>query len=46
VKYSENFGARITKIGVTVTKIWRKEVAGPFCNFWEVAKGIFGNFLG
>jgi hypothetical protein len=23
----------------------RKEVAGPFCNFWEVARGIFGNIL-
>jgi hypothetical protein len=28
-----------------VTKIWRKEVVGPFCNFWEVARGIFGNIL-
>jgi hypothetical protein len=25
---SENFGARITKIRVTVAKIWRKEVVG------------------
>jgi hypothetical protein len=27
---SENFGARITEIRVTVAKIWRKEVAGTF----------------
>jgi hypothetical protein len=40
---SENFGSRITKIGVTIVKIWRKEVGGPFCNFQEVARGIFGN---
>jgi hypothetical protein len=20
-----------------------KKLRGPFCNFWEVAKGIFGN---
>jgi hypothetical protein len=26
----ENFGARITKIGVMVVKIWRKEVVGTF----------------
>jgi hypothetical protein len=42
---SENFGARIAEIGVTVVKIWRKEVAGIFCNFWKVARGIFGNTL-
>jgi hypothetical protein len=27
---SEHFGARTAKIGVTVAKIWRKEVAGTF----------------
>jgi hypothetical protein len=27
---SENFGARITEIGVTDAKIWRKEVEGIF----------------
>jgi hypothetical protein len=26
----ENFGARITKIRITVAKIWRKEVVGTF----------------
>jgi hypothetical protein len=26
-------------------KIWRKEVAGIFCNFWNVDRGIFGNIL-
>jgi hypothetical protein len=30
---SKNFGARITKIRVTVAKIWRKEFQGPVCNF-------------
>jgi hypothetical protein len=42
---SENFGARITEIGVTVAKIWRKEFQGPTCNFWKVARGIFGNIF-
>jgi hypothetical protein len=36
--YSENFGARITEIGVTVAKIWPKEFQGPICNFWNVAR--------
>jgi hypothetical protein len=26
----ENFGERITKFGVTVAKIWRKEVIGTY----------------
>jgi hypothetical protein len=32
---SENFGARIAEIGVTVVKIWRKEVAGIFLELLE-----------
>jgi hypothetical protein len=27
---SENFGERITEFGLTVTKIWRKEVIGTY----------------
>jgi hypothetical protein len=27
---SENFGERITEFGVTVAKIWRKEVIGTY----------------
>jgi hypothetical protein len=27
---SENFGQRITEFGVTVVKIWRKEVIGTY----------------
>jgi hypothetical protein len=27
---SENFGQRITEFGVTVAKIWRKEVIGIY----------------
>jgi hypothetical protein len=23
----------------------KKKLQGPFCNFWEVARGIFGNIL-
>jgi hypothetical protein len=30
VKDSENFDARITKIGVAVAKIWQKEVVETF----------------
>jgi hypothetical protein len=40
VKDSENFGARITKIGVAVAMIWRREFWGLICNFWKVARGI------
>jgi hypothetical protein len=29
----ENFGARITKIGVMVKKIWLKEVSGAYLQF-------------
>jgi hypothetical protein len=25
--------------------IWRKEFQGPTCNFWKVARGIFGNIF-
>jgi hypothetical protein len=42
VKDSENFGTRITKIGVAVAKIWRKEFRGFICNIWKVARGISG----
>jgi hypothetical protein len=34
---SENFGARITEIGVTVEKIWLKEVLGLNWNFGKVS---------
>jgi hypothetical protein len=36
---------KITKIGVAVAKIWRKEFWGPICNFWKVARGISGIIL-
>jgi hypothetical protein len=29
----ENFGARITRFGVVVEKIWNFEVLGHFCGF-------------
>jgi hypothetical protein len=45
VKDSENFGARITAIGVAVVKIWQKEFWGLICNFWKVARGISGNIF-
>jgi hypothetical protein len=35
VKDFEIFGARITKIGVAVAKIWRKEVIGTYWKFLE-----------
>jgi hypothetical protein len=31
----EKFGARITKIGVTVAKIWQKDVLGTYLEFQE-----------
>jgi hypothetical protein len=40
VNDSENFGTRITKIGVAVAKIWRKEVIGTYLEFLEVARAI------
>jgi hypothetical protein len=42
---SKSSGERITGFGVTVAKIWQKEVQGPICNFRKVARGIFGNIL-
>jgi hypothetical protein len=33
VKDFENFGARITEIGVAVAKIWGKEVIGTYLEF-------------
>jgi hypothetical protein len=30
----ENFGARITRFGVVVEKIWNFEVSGYFCGFF------------
>jgi hypothetical protein len=42
VKASENFGVRITEIGVAVAKIWRKEFWGLIYIFWKVARGISG----
>jgi hypothetical protein len=45
VKFFKNFGTRIAEIGVVVTKIWQKEFRGLICNFWKVAKGIFGNIF-
>jgi hypothetical protein len=43
---SENFGARITKIRVTVEKIWLKEVSGTYLQFWKVSRANFGKFQG
>jgi hypothetical protein len=40
VNDSENFGTRITEIGVAVAKIWRKEVIGTYLEFLEVARAI------
>jgi hypothetical protein len=38
---------RITEIGVTVAKIWRKKIQGRICKFWKVARAnqefIFDN---
>jgi hypothetical protein len=42
---SKSYGKRITEFGVTVVNIWRKEVQAPICNFWKVARGIFGNIF-
>jgi hypothetical protein len=42
VNDSKNFGAKITKIGVAVAKIWRKEVIGAYLEFLEVARAISG----
>jgi hypothetical protein len=41
-KDSENFGARITEIGVAVAKIWWEEVIGTYLWFLEVARAISG----
>jgi hypothetical protein len=30
----KNFGARITRFGVVVEKIWNFEVSGYFCGFF------------
>jgi hypothetical protein len=43
---SENFGARMTKIGVAVEKIWLKEVSGTYLQFWQVSRANFGKFQG
>jgi hypothetical protein len=32
---SENFGVRITRIGVVVKNIWLKEVLGAKLKFWK-----------
>jgi hypothetical protein len=40
---SENFGARIAKIGVTVMKIWTLKVLGAKWSFHE-GSGIFLKF--
>jgi hypothetical protein len=37
---SENFVTRITGFGVTVAKIWRKEVIGTYLYVLEVARAI------
>jgi hypothetical protein len=39
---SENFGARIAKIGIAVAKIRRKEVLRTYLEFLEVTRAIFG----
>jgi hypothetical protein len=41
---SKNFGARITKIRVTVEKIWLKEVSGTYLQFQKVSRANFGKF--
>jgi hypothetical protein len=41
VSDSENFSVRITKIGVTVPKIWRKEIIGTYLEFLESGRGYF-----
>jgi hypothetical protein len=43
---SENFGARITEIRVTVEKIWLKEVLGTYLQFQNVPRANFGKFQG
>jgi hypothetical protein len=35
----------MTEFGVMIAKIWRKELQGPVCNFWKVAREIFGNIF-
>jgi hypothetical protein len=35
VNDSKKFGARTTRIGVVVVKIWRKEVIGTYLEFLE-----------
>jgi hypothetical protein len=45
VKDSENIGARITKIGVAVAKMWPKQFWGLICNFWKVATVISRNIF-
>jgi hypothetical protein len=40
VNDAKNFGARITKIGVAVAKLWRKEVIGTYLQFLKVAIAI------
>jgi hypothetical protein len=42
----DNFGVRITKIRVTVEKIWLKEVLGTYLQFWKVSRANFGKILG
>jgi hypothetical protein len=40
VNDAKNFGAGITKIGVAVAKLWRKEVIGTYLQFLKVAIAI------
>jgi hypothetical protein len=46
VNDSENFGARIARIGGAVVKIWRKEVIGTYLEFLKVASVISGIIFG
>jgi hypothetical protein len=46
VNDSENFGARIARIGGAVVKIWRKEVIGTYLEFLKVASAISGIIFG
>jgi hypothetical protein len=34
-----------SKSELRLQRYGEKKLRGPFCNFWEVARGIFGNIL-
>jgi hypothetical protein len=35
----------LPKLELQLKRYGEKKLQGPFCNFWEVARGIFGNIL-